>query len=316
MRSLTDTDLLRELEPVAEENLQRHLGLAVEWMPHEYVPWSLGRDFDELPWEPGQSTMPPAARISFELNLLTEDNLPSYHRLIVAGFGLDSVWGTWANRWTAEEMRHSIAMRDYLLLTRAADPERLEQDRMYQVCKGYDRDRLGALRTLAYVSFQELATRVSHRNTGRMCTDPVAERLLTRVAADENLHMIFYRNLVAGALEISPTTTLQAIRDELLGFEMPGAGIRDFRRKAIQIAQAGIYNLRIHHDDVVAPVLRQWRLADLEGLDAVGEQTREEIVAFMAALDEAATRQTEKFAAASARRDRAGTPLAQALASA
>ncbi|WP_163550300.1 acyl-ACP desaturase [Candidatus Frankia nodulisporulans] len=316
MRSLTDLDLLRELEPVAEENLRRHLGIAVEWMPHEYVPWGLARDFDELPWEPGQSVLPTVARISFELNLLTEDNLPSYHRLIVSGFGQDSAWGTWANRWTAEEGRHSIAMRDYLMVTRGSDPQVVERDRMFQMCNGYDRPNLGPLRTLAYVSFQELATRVSHRNTGRVCAEPIAERLLTRVATDENLHMIFYRNLVAAALEISPSATLAAIRDELMGFEMPGVGIRDFRRKAIQIAQAGIYNLRIHHDDVVAPVLRQWRLAELEGLDAAGEQARDEIVAFVAALDDAASRQTEKFAEAEARRARADALRTEAMASA
>ncbi len=34
--------LLKELEPTVEENLNRHLGMAKEWMPHEYVPWSRG----------------------------------------------------------------------------------------------------------------------------------------------------------------------------------------------------------------------------------------------------------------------------------
>ena len=47
-----DHDLLRELEPVAEQLLNRHLSMAKEWMPHEYVPWSLGRDFDTEPWTP------------------------------------------------------------------------------------------------------------------------------------------------------------------------------------------------------------------------------------------------------------------------
>jgi hypothetical protein len=49
-----DTDLLCELEPVAERLLNRHLSMAKEWLPHEYVPWSLGRDFDVEPWTPDQ----------------------------------------------------------------------------------------------------------------------------------------------------------------------------------------------------------------------------------------------------------------------
>ena len=48
----SDHDLLRELEPVAEQLLDRHLAMAKEWLPHEYVPWSLGRDFDVEPRTP------------------------------------------------------------------------------------------------------------------------------------------------------------------------------------------------------------------------------------------------------------------------
>ncbi len=301
MRSLTDTELVRELEPVAEANVNRHLGIATEWMPHDYVPWSLGRDFDTVPWEPGQSSLAKAAQIAFEVNLLTEDNLPSYHRVIAEGFSRDGAWGTWVHRWTAEEGRHAIAMRDYLMVTRGVDPVALERDRMYQMSRGFDRPGITPLQSMAYVSFQELATRVSHRNTGRFCAEPVAEKLLARVAADENLHMIFYRNLVAAALEIAPSRTVEAIRDEILGFEMPGVGIRDFGRKAIQIARAGIYNLRIHHDDVVTPILRQWRFFDLTGLDAEGEQAREEVATFLAGLDAAATQQQAKFEQTQAR---------------
>jgi acyl-[acyl-carrier-protein] desaturase len=305
-------ELLRELEPVAEANVHRHLGLAQEWMPHEYVPWSQGRDFDTLPWEPGQSVLPRAAQIAFEVNLLTEDNLPSYHRLIMEGFGREGAWGTWVHRWTAEEARHGIVMRDYLMVTRGVDPVALERDRIYQVSRGYDREEASALREMVYVSFQELATRVSHRNTGRACAEPFAEKLLARVAADENLHMIFYRNMVAAALELAPSATARAIRDEIISFQMPGVGIRDFRRKAIQIARAGIYNLRVHHDDVVAPVLRQWRFFELEGLDAEGEQARDEVAAFLAGLDSAAEQQQEKIDKTAAKAERRAEALASA----
>ena len=50
----------------------------------------------------------------------------------------DGAWGTWVHRWTAEEGRHSICMRDYLLVTRAVDPVELERGRMRQMEKGYD----------------------------------------------------------------------------------------------------------------------------------------------------------------------------------
>ena len=57
-----------------------------------------------------------------------------------------------------------------------------------------------------------------------------------------------------------------AIRDVVTGFQMPGTDIPGFQRKAVEIAVAGIYDLRSHHDDVVAPVLRFWKIWDVEGL--------------------------------------------------
>jgi acyl-[acyl-carrier-protein] desaturase len=297
--------LLKELEPTVAENLDRHLGMAKEWMPHEYVPWSDGRNFallDGEPWSVEQSTLSPIARTALEVNLLTEDNLPSYHREVERAFGTESAWGTWVNRWTAEEGRHAFCIRDYLLVTRGVDPDELERARMETMQIGYETGDKPLLHVCAYVSFQELATRVSHRNTGRYTEDPVAEKLLTRVAMDENLHMVFYRNIVAAALQIAPNDTMRAITDEVKSFQMPGNIIPGFLRKSVQIAKAGIYDLRIHHDDVVMPLLRQWGILEMEGLDADGEQARTELVEALGALDAEASRFVEKRDEAAAKR--------------
>jgi acyl-[acyl-carrier-protein] desaturase len=305
MTPLDHTRLLAELEPTVAENLERHLAAATEWMPHEFVPWSLGRDFADLggeAWSVEQSTLSPIARTALEVNLLTEDNLPSYHREVERAFGRDSAWGTWVNRWTAEEGRHAFCIRDYLLVTRGVDPDELERARIQTMQSGYDSGDKPLLNVCAYVSFQELATRVSHRNTGRFTEEPIAEKLLTRVAKDENLHMIFYRNIVAAALELTPSQTMRAITDEVINFQMPGSIIPGFARKAVQMAKAGIYDLRIHHDDIVTPLLRQWGVFDLESLDGEGEQAREELATAVGALDVQATRFVEQREEAAAKK--------------
>jgi acyl-[acyl-carrier-protein] desaturase len=305
MTALDHPQLLAELEPTVAENLDRHLAAATEWMPHEFVPWSLGRDFADLggeAWSVEQSTLSPIARTALEVNLLTEDNLPSYHREVERAFGRDSAWGTWVNRWTAEEGRHAFCIRDYLLVTRGVDPDELERARIQTMQSGYDSGDKPLLNVCAYVSFQELATRVSHRNTGRFTEEPIAEKLLTRVAKDENLHMIFYRNIVAAALELTPSQTMRAITDEVVNFQMPGSIIPGFARKAVQMAKAGIYDLRIHHDDIVTPLLRQWGVFDLESLDGEGEQAREELATAVGALDVQATRFVEQREEAAAKK--------------
>ena len=303
------TSLLTELQPVVAANLDRHLSLAKDWQPQDYVPWSRGRDFAFLggtDWQPEDSPLDPVAQTAMIVNLLTEDNLPSYHREIATRFGRDGAWGQWVGRWTAEEGRHAIAIRDYLVVTRGVDPVRLEALRMEHMTAGYDSGDKTMLQALAYVSFQELATRIAHRNTGRATGCPLAEQLLARISADENLHMVFYRNLVKAALDLSPGPTLRAITDEVISFQMPCIAIPGFARKAAQIARAGIYDLRIHHDEVIWPLLRQWGVFELENLDAQGEKARIELAGFLTQLDGQASRFEERRAQASNSAARSG----------
>ncbi|HUH07171.1 MAG TPA: acyl-ACP desaturase [Egibacteraceae bacterium] len=297
--SLTDVALLNELEPTAERLLNEHTARAREWFPHEYIPWSLGRDFDKEPWTPDQARLTGVAQIAFEVNLLTEDNLPSYHREIYDMFGGgDGPWINWVHRWTAEEGRHAIVLRDYLIVTRNIDPVLLERGRMDAMETGYDRDGKDAVQGMAYVAFQELATRVSHRNTGRYSSDPVADRIMARISTDENLHMIFYRDLLEAAMKVDPSRVVKAVAKEVIGFEMPGAGLTDFSRKAAMIAKAGIYNLRVHHDEVIWPLLRHWKFFEADGLDDEAEQARKQLRMFLEQLDQTATRYEQKQAAA------------------
>ena len=54
-KSLSDLQLIRELEPVAEAGLNQHLAATKNWNPHDYVPWSDGSSFAALGgrhWDP------------------------------------------------------------------------------------------------------------------------------------------------------------------------------------------------------------------------------------------------------------------------
>ena len=277
---------LEALEPVVARLLARHLEAAREWFPHEYVPWEQGRSFTEQPWSESDSRLDATARTALELNLLTEDNLPYYHLALWNVFGGHGAWGEWARRWTAEEARHSIAIRDYLITTRAVDPTALERERMEHVARGYyPRGIDGPFDALVYVTLQELATRIAHRNTGAVTGDPVAERLLVRVALDENLHYAFYRDVAAAAIELDPSAMVVAMHRQVLRFAMPGFELRSFRERAITIASAGIYDLRIHRDQVLRPVLlKHWKLEEIHGLSEEAERARDELLGFVEGL--------------------------------
>jgi len=283
--------LIEELEPVAAKLLERHMGVAKEWFPHELVPYSRGKDF-----EPGRQWVPEdadfgsagteideAVRSALYLNLLTEDNLPYYFRDIDRLFGSDTAFGEWARNWTAEEGRHSIVMRDYFTVTRALDPIALERGRMIQVRGGQVPTPNDAFEALAYVSMQELATRISHRNTGKLMKDEMGTAIMSRVGNDENLHYLFYRDLTSAALELDPSSTVLGIERAVRTFSMPGLGIPNFDAMSREVAKAGIYDLLIHHDQILEPVImRHWKLMELTGLSDEAEAARESIIKRMA----------------------------------
>ena len=291
--------LIRDLEPVVAVELERHLSIQKNWYPHEYVPWSEGRDFagplNGDAWEAKDSRLSSVAQDSLILNLLTEDNLPSYHTEITLSMGRDGAWGNWIERWTAEEGRHAIVIRDYLMSTRGVDPYEVEDLRMAHMSLGYQTPyENDMLHTIAYVSFQELATRISHRNTGKISEDPIAEGMMQRIALDENLHMIFYRNTLKAALDLEPNAAMRAIADVVTNFDMPGANMPGFGRKAVQIALAGIYDMQQHLEEVIAPVLRAWEVFERNDLSGDGLVARDELNAFLTKTTDESNRFNEK----------------------
>ena len=300
---MTPGELLAVLEPTAAKLYDRHMGVAKEWFPHEYVPWSRGRDFDpERPWNPDDSDfgdggwkLPEAVRAALFVNLLTEDNLPYYTRDIHGIFGGDSAYGAWARNWTAEEGRHAIVIRDYLTVTRALDPVALERARMHQVRGAQVPAPDDLYEALAYLSMQELATRIAHRNTGKLIEDQAGQDVMLRVGNDENLHFLFYRDLAMAALEADPSNMMIGIERAVRNFAMPGTGIENFDALAKEIAKAGIYDFKIHHEQILVPVvLRHWKVADVTGLSAAAETARESLVKRVEKIGKVASRLAAK----------------------
>ena len=295
---MDDRALLAELEPTAAKLYDRHDKTAKEWFPHTLVPWSRGRDFEPgVEWEPDELAPPAPVRSALFVNLLTEDNLPYYSMEIHEMFGAGGAWGEWARRWTAEEGRHSIVMRDWMTVTRAIDPVDLERGRMAQVCGGIVPHPQTAIRGLVYVTLQELATRISHYNTGKFLTDKFGEDIMKRVAADENLHYLFYRDLATAALELDPSQTVMAIEAEVREFAMPGVGIPDFEVHAKAIAKHQIYDMLIHHEKILVPVvLNHWKVEELAGLSPEAEVARDKLVDRINRIGKAARRMRDRAA--------------------
>lgn len=300
---MTSAELREALDDSAACLLDRHLAHTKEWFPHELVPWELGRrcTAGRTPGPEGP-VLPEGVLSALFVNLLTEDNLPHYFHAIASTFGASSALVEWSRRWAAEEQRHAIVLRDWICVTRMLDLVALERARMRVVSAGFDPGARNQSVTdgVVYLALQELATRVSHWNTGRLL-DSHGAAVMKRVAADENLHFLFYRDLASAALAADPSGTVQAIDRQVTRFQMPGCGMEGFTSHAVSIASAGIYNFRVHCEQVLLPVvITHWRMESVEGLNADGERARQHLLAWMARMQRVANRMEEQRAEAEA----------------
>ena len=223
-------DTIAELTPAVGRLLDRHLGLAKEWFPHEFVPWSRGRDF--VPGEAGTGRGPdvPDGRAQRAVRQPAHRGQPpvllQLHRRLVRRRRRVGRVGTPVDRRRRPALDRDprLPQRDPRCSTRSSS----SGPAWPKCAAGRCPQPVGPLDGLVYVALQELATRVAHRNTGKLLDDPAGVDVMNRVAADENLHFLFYRDLVLAALEIDPSAMVCAIERQVRDFEMPGTGIVDF----------------------------------------------------------------------------------------
>ena len=223
------------------------------------------------------------------MNIVTEDGLPYYVASLAHHFGRDRVWWEWVRRWTSEEQRHSIVLRDYVCVTRCVDIDALEALRASCLRVGANAEPRSAKDILVYVTLQELATRAAYLATAERL-DEDGRRIARRVALDENLHHLFYRDLVAEAFDVAPSTMAESTARVLCTFSMPGSRMPRFREHSRALAAEGIFGTRRLLDDVFAPVLRQWRFFERDDLNPAGEQARERVADLIGRLDAVADR--------------------------
>ncbi|MEW1740734.1 acyl-ACP desaturase [Nocardia beijingensis] len=276
---LTDRELLESLAVDVELLLRKHVDVADGWQPHDFVPWDDGRNFAFLggdDWAPEQSELSETAKLALTVSVLIADNLPSYHREI-GKYLRTGAWWRWVGRWTAEENRHEITIRNYLMVTRSVDPVELERLRMEHMTKGFRRPAMHLLDVLANCAFEEAASAVRHRNTAALGENPLVTAIAERIALDDALQSVFFADLVAAALDLAPDQTVRAIADRVAGFEVPTVTLPDGRSSDVVLAEAGIYDRSKEGELVFAPLLKRWNIFTRTDLGPDGESARDEL---------------------------------------
>lgn len=298
-------EVLENLQPLVSDLMRRHKRKRRLWYPSDLLPADEHmsddqlRDLEALPER--ARGLPDAVRVSLALNLLTEEGLPHFHRLVSSYLGPDSVWAKWNSMWTAEEDRHGCVIRDYVRAARIYKSAELEKLQYLYIEAGFNPDwESSPYRLLAYTSLQERATQVAHGNTGRMAReyDPTIADILDKVSSDEARHHAFYRGVFNGIVELDPNGALEAALAVISSFSMPGHTMPGYDEMADVVYRSGIYG-PWEYKGIVEEVLKYWDVANLSDLNDEGRKAQDTLMALPARL--------EKIAAYMERRQRTKT---------
>ena len=280
--TLAKVEVLADLEPVVHDLMVAHEAKRVLWFPSELLSPPPDSDperhLTELRERASGISLP--GRVALALNLLTEEGLPHFHRLLAAYLGGDTFWSRWTNLWTAEEDRHGAVLHDYARDSQILNNPVLERMQFEYLRAGFepswDKD---PYRVFVYTTLQERATQVSHANTGTLAKEyePTIGVVLANVAKEEARHYTFYRAIFKEVLERDPNRALASAAEIMPSIEMPGVNMPHFREMADVIRRAGIYGPR-DYLKIVEEQIRFWAIDKLEGLDEIGKRAQEKIL--------------------------------------
>ncbi len=285
-------EVLRDMETRVKELMAAHERKRTLWFPEDL----LGPEPGESPDEHTEGlrkraqTIPDHIRAALALNLLTEEGLPHFHRLISVYLGDDSYWREWNNLWTAEEDRHGAVLSNYGRDTRLFNQRHLEEMQFSYIRNGFhpgwDRD---PYRVFVYTTVQERATQTSHSETGRLAAEyePALGEVLRNVATEEARHFQFYRTVFDEILQRDPDEALHSASFILPSIEMPGHSMPHFRDIADVIRRAGIYGPR-DYLKIVQEQIEYWKIESLSGLNELGRKAQEKIMGIPSRLQKIA----------------------------
>jgi acyl-[acyl-carrier-protein] desaturase len=288
------TEVLNHLEEKVKEWIESHIAKRNLWFSSDFLP------ADEKMNEDQESNIKnlrerscgikDEVRVAVALNLLTEEGLPHFHRLIAQYLGDRSFWSKWNNMWTAEEDRHGAAIRDYVRDARLFSFREVELMQFHYIESGFNPDwDKDPYKVFVYTTLQERATQVSHKNTGKLAgqDEPLLYDILSHIAADEAKHYTFYRNVFKEVLNLDPNRALLSAADIMPAIDMPGISMPNFRDMADVVRRVGIYGPR-DYKKIVEEAIKFWEIELLTGLNDIAKKAQEKILSIPKRLEKVA----------------------------
>jgi acyl-[acyl-carrier-protein] desaturase len=295
MTTASRFEVIRSIEGFVGEQLPSLLKPVEEsWQPADLLP-DLSRETwleDLQALRTRAASLPDDVLVVLVGDMITEEALPTYQTWINRLKGItdatgvsENPWARWGRGWTAEENRHGDLLNRYLALTGRVDMRAVEITIQHLISRGFDPQTendpyLGFI----YTSFQERATKISHRNVAKLALKAGEETLHTicgMIAGDEARHEKAYKLFMSKIFETDPREAVSAfatmMRRKII---MPAVLMRDEREENLFQQFAGVaQRLGVYtasdYASIIEELVKHWNIPGLPGLSGLAAKAQD-----------------------------------------
>jgi len=288
-------EVIKSMEGFVAENLGSLLKPVEEsWQPSDFLPDMTKEDWREqlAEFRTRGANLSDEVLVVLVGDMITEEALPTYQTWLNRLEGVtdvtgasDSPWAQWSRGWTSEENRHGDLLNKYLYLTGRVDMRAVETTIHHLINNGFNpQTENDPYMGFVYTSFQERATKISHRNVGVLAGRAGEDRLhkiCGLIAGDEARHEKAYKLFMSKVFEMDPKRALLAFAKMMKSkIVMPAHLMQDGRDKDIfakfsNVAQGiGVYTAR-DYADIIEALVREWNVETLKGLSDASAKAQE-----------------------------------------
>lgn len=301
-------ETIQELEGYVRANTPEFLKPISEcWQPSDFLP-----DLSREDWKSELETFRKgAAPVSDELlvvligDMVTEEALPSYQTWLTGLDGMRSedpanAWGQWIRGWTAEENRHGDLLNRYLYLTGRVDMRAVEVSIQTLIRNGFDpKTDTDPYLGFVYTSFQERATKISHRNVAILAAkagETKLQEICGLIAGDEARHERAYQAFMQKIFEADPSGAMTAFAKMMKRrITMPASLMNDAQNPELfdqftTVAQrVGVYTAQ-DYVDIIRHLVSIWNVEKIAGLKGEAAEAQDYVCELPARFMKAASR--------------------------
>lgn len=288
-------EVMDSLQSTVRESLDRYIRPVSDcWQPQDLLP-DMARDDWSVQIEQlrkSSESVPDDLLVVLVGDMITEEALPSYQTWFNGLSGLkdptgisDLPWARWIRGWTAEENRHGDLLNKYLYLTGRVDMKVIEVTIQHLIRNGFfPNTESDPYQGIVYTSFQERATKISHRNVSILASrigDRKLQDICGIIAGDEARHERAYQAFMKGVFERDPSGAVLAFSKMMKKkIMMPGSLMSDGKNECLysqfsNLAQKlGVYTAR-DYASVIDHLIKTWGVENLGSLSTAAAEAQD-----------------------------------------